>query len=744
MASCVISPDLSRALLSGTCADPFSALGFQRNEHGSGSLIRVFNPAFAAVSIEVREGTRVQAVPCENSSGEGCFEAFFPDRHEPFAYRVCAFLHSGATATYDDPYAFGPVLSDFDLHLIGQGTHYELWKKLGANPLEHQGVAGVHFAVWAPNAMAVSVLGDFNGWSTHAHAMRRRDPFGVWEIFAPRVAPGSCYKFRILGADGLAREKMDPVGRESELRPRTGSIVPSPTGHAWSDADWQAKRMETQSDAAPIAIYEVHLGSWQQENGGWPSYKSLSERLIPYARRMGYTHLEFMPLQEHPLDESWGYQVTGYYAPTRRYGSPQELKGFIDACHAAGLGVILDWVPAHFPEDAHGLGRFDGTELYAHEDPRRGMHKEWGTRVFNYGRREVTNFLIANALYWLEEFHLDGLRVDAVASMLYLDYDRKDGDWLPGPDGGNINHEAVEFFKHLNSVVAKRCPNRLMIAEESTAFPGVTAPPEHGGLGFNYKWNMGWMHDFLTYMSKDPVYRRFHHDQLTFEMSYAFSERFILPLSHDECVHGKGSLLRKMPGDDWQKFANTRAAFAYFYAHPGKKLHFMGMEFGQWDEWKVKASLDWHLADSETGAHAGLQNLLRDLNRLYRDEPALHALDLSHEGFQWIDFHDRDQNVLCQLRRARAAGGTDTVLAVFNFSPQPYHDYRVGVPRHGFYTEILNTDSVLYGGGNVGNTGGRRSEATPAHNYPDSVRLTLPPLAALFLKLGEEAAASNG
>jgi 1,4-alpha-glucan branching enzyme len=727
---CTLPNHVLQALVDGTWADPFGILGYHKLEGGAGGVVRVFNPAFQAVSIEHDRGV----TPCE-SSGTGCFEAFFPDRDEPFAYRVCAFLDSGASATYDDPYAFGPVLSDFDLHLIGQGTHYTLWTKLGANPVEHEGKQGVHFAVWAPNAVSVAVRGDFNGWNPYAHVMRRRDPFGVWEIFAPGVEPGSCYKFRIHGLDVVAREKMDPMGRETELRPRTATVVPSVEAYPWRDAEWESKRAESQGDAAPIAIYEVHLGSWRQENGGWPSYQSLSEQLIPYARGMGYTHLEFMPLQEHPLDESWGYQVTGYYSPTRRYGTPRELKAFIDACHRAGLGVILDWVPAHFPEDAHGLTGFDGTELYAHEDPRRGMHREWGTRVFNYGRREVANFLIANALYWFEEFHMDGLRVDAVASMLYLDYAREANDWLPNPDGGNINHEAVEFLKHLNSIVAARCPNRLMIAEESTAFPGVTVPPEHGGLGFNYKWNMGWMHDFLTYMSKDPIYRRFHHDQLTFEMSYAFSERFILPLSHDECVHGKGSLMRKMPGDAWQQFANARAAFAYFYAHPGKKLHFMGMEFGQWDEWKVKGSLDWHLADSETGKHAGLQNLLRDLNRLYRTEPAFHNLDTSYEGFQWIDFHDRDQNVLCMMRLARSGGGEDSVIAIFNFSSHPRHDYRVGVPGYGYYEEILNTDSVLYGGENVGNTGGRHTEAVPAHNFQDSVSLSLPPLGALFLKL---------
>jgi 1,4-alpha-glucan branching enzyme len=731
MSACLLNPLALRALESGVAGDAFSLLGFQRLE-GGGSLIRVFNPAFHGVSIEHDDGV----TPCENISGTGCFEALFPDRDEPFPYRICAFLHNGASTSYEDPYAFGPVLGDYDLHLIAQGTHYRLWEKLGANPTEHEGPGGkkrgVHFAVWAPNALSVAVLGDFNAWNPNAHLMRRLDPFGVWEIFAPGATPGGCYKFRITGPDGIAREKTDPLGRESELRPRTAMVIPEAEPYAWKDAAWEARRAAAQADDAPLAIYEVHLGSWRQEDGRWPTYQSLIETLIPYARGMGYTHLELMPIQEHPLDESWGYQVTGYFSPTRRYGSPRELKAFIDACHAAGLGVLLDWVPAHFPEDAHGLCAFDGTELYAHADPRQGHHPDWGTRIFNYGRREVANFLIASALYWLEEYHIDGLRVDAVASMLYLDYGRSGGNWVPNPTGGNINFEAVEFLKHLNSVVARRAPHRLMIAEESTAFPGVTRKVEEGGLGFDYKWNMGWMHDFLGYMSKDPVYRRHHHDQLTFEMSYAFSERYILPLSHDEVVHGKGSLPRKMPGDDWQKLANVRAAFAYFYAHPGKKLHFMGLEFAQWDEWKCKGSLDWHLCETGAGAHAGLQNLVRDLNRLYRDEPAFRDLDLSYEGFRWIDFHDRDQNVLCWLRRGHAR---ENIVCVFNFSPLPRHDYRVGVPEYGWYAEILNTDSALYGGGNVGNTGGVQADEIAAHNFSSSLRLTLPPLGALFLKM---------
>lgn len=731
-----------RALETGTHPDPFSCLGFQvvPAHDGGGSLIRIFNPAFQAVSIEHPGGV----TPCEYASGNGCFEAVFPHRHEPFPYKVCAFLHSGHTAIYEDPYAFAPVLGDFDLHLIAHGTHYRLWEKLGANPMIHEGVEGVHFALWAPNARGVSAIGDFNGWNPRSHMMRRRDPHGVWEIFAPRARAGQCYKFAVHGADGVVREKMDPMGRESELRPRTGSIIPQPSaaGHTWTTPDWESRRDVLHADDAAISIYEVHLASWNPAASGahghgsdpMPTYTRLAETLVPYVRGMGYTHIELLPVQEHPLDESWGYQVTGYYSPTRRYGTPEEFKAFVDACHRAGLGVILDWVPAHFPEDAHALRAFDGTELYAHEDPRRGKHPEWGTMIFNYDRREVAGFLIANALYWLDEFRIDGLRVDAVASMLYLDYARRDGEWLPAPDGSNINGGAVEFLKHLNSVVAQRYPHRLMIAEESTAFPGVTRRVEDGGLGFHYKWNMGWMHDFLTYMSKDPVHRRYHHDQLTFEISYAFSERYVLPLSHDEVVHGKGSLLRKMPGDDWQKFANTRAAFAYHFAHPGKKLHFMGLEFGQWDEWKVKGSLDWHLVQ-HASPHAGLQLLVRDLNRLYRREPALRELDLRQEGFQWIDYHDRGQNVVSFIRHGRDGH----ILCVFNFSPVPRHDYRIGVPGYGHYVEILNTDAAVYGGGNIGNQGRVTAEAIPSHNFADSVVLSLPPLAAVWLKPEREA-----
>ncbi len=738
MSRCLLSTSELHELESGECADPFTKLGFHQVETQGRTmgLIRVFNPAFRSVEIEHDGGVTA----CNNASGTGCFEALFPERRDFFAYRVRATLHAGETTAYDDAYAHLPVLTDYDLYLYNRGTHYQLWKKLGANFMKHQGLAGVHFAVWAPNARGLAVVGDFNGWNPRSHLMRRLAASGVWEIFVPGASPGARYKFLVHTHGGALVEKTDPLARAAELRPRTASVLVDPEPFAWKDQAWEAGRAARHAEHAPLSIYEVHLGSWRRfgGDGTFPTYAELSEHLVPYVRDLGYTHLELLPMQEHPLDESWGYQVTGYYAPTCRYGSPREFKAFIAACHQAGLGVILDWVPAHFPVDLHGLELFDGTQLYAHEDPRKGQHPEWGTRIFNYGRHEVSNFLLANALYWFEEFHLDGLRVDAVASMLYLDYARRPEEWEPNSEGGNINQEAVEFLKHLNGVVSQRHPHRLIIAEESSAFPGVTHALDHHGLGFAFKWNLGWMHDFLTYLSKDPVYRNHHQDLLTFEMSYAFSERFVLVLSHDEVVHGKGSLPRKMPGDDWQKFANLRAAFAYQYAHPGKKLNFMGLEFGQWSEWNVKGSLEWHLLDASAAPyHRGLQCLLRDLNRLYRGEKALHDLDLSYEGFQWIDFHDREQNVLSFLRRARV-GDTgeppETVVCIFNFSPVPRHQYRIGVPLPGFYAEILNTDSDLYSGGNIGNYGGKTSAPASMHHLPHSLELSLPPLGALYLR----------
>ncbi|MEO7424331.1 MAG: 1,4-alpha-glucan branching protein GlgB [Fibrobacteria bacterium] len=736
MKKCLLPPQELHLLENLENVDPFSKLGYHHIavDKRTCGIIRVFNPQFKKVEILWEDG----AASCENGSETGCFECLFPDKLEFFPYRIRATYHSGQITEYTDPYSILPVLSDYDTFLFGKGTHYAIWKKLGANQIEHQDYDGVHFAVWAPNARGVAVIGDFNGWNGRSHMLRRVSFSGIWETFIPGLSHGQAYKFLIHTLGGAKVEKMDPYAKEAELRPRTAAIISDPAAYVWRDSAWISHRPQLQRDDRPISIYEVHLGSWQKSpdrESGFLTYQELAERLIPYVKGMGYTHIELMPVQEHPLDESWGYQVIGYYAPTKRFGTPAQFKDFVDKCHQAGLGVLLDWVPAHFPSDLHGLDFFDGTSLYAHEDPRKGSHPQWGTRIFNYSRHEVSNFLIANAIYWLQEFHIDGLRVDAVASMLYLDYARDEGAWIPNPDGTNTNHEAVEFLKHLNSVVAQHCPHSLMIAEESSSFPGVTHPLDRGGLGFQYKWNLGWMNDFLTYLSKDPLYRRYHQGLLTFEMSYAFSERFALVLSHDEVVHGKGSLPNKMPGDDWQKFANVRIAFAYLFAHPGKKLHFMGLEIGQWLEWNPGVALDWPLL--KVDRHQGLQNMVRDLNTVYKREPSLYELDSSYAGFQWVDFHDQDNNIVCFLRKGEPRGDgkpQELILCLFNFSPIPQHNYRLGVPLAGYYVEMFNSDSQVYGGGNLGNLGGKRTDPAPMHNLPHSLELTAPPLAACFFK----------
>jgi len=715
--------------------DPFGKLGYHHvmDNRRTLGLVRVFNPSFKQVDII----SEILSTPCANVSGNGCFEALFPDRLEFFPYRIKATLWDDTQVEFPDPYSFLPVLSDYDLHLFNRGTHYRLWEKLGANAMEHHGMRGIHFAVWAPNARGVSVIGDFNGWNPHSHMMRRLSFSGVWEIFAPLVAPGAAYKFLVHTLHGAKVEKTDPFARETEMRPQTAAIVPGAVEHVWKDQAWAEQRWSRQGENAPLSIYEVHLGSWRRRldtTPGFLSYDDLADQLVAYVKEIGYTHIEVMPVMEHPLDESWGYQVTGYFSPTKRYGPPDGLRRLIDACHQAGIGVLLDWVPAHFPADLHGLEYFDGTQLYAHEDPRKGQHPQWGTRIFNYERHEVVNFLLASALYWLEEYHADGLRVDAVASMLYLDYARKDGEWVAAADGGNINHAAVEFLKHLNAVIQDRLPGRLIIAEESSAFPGISHALNQGGLGFQYKWNMGWMNDFLGYMSKDPIYRRYHQGLLTFEMSYAFSERYCLVLSHDEVVHGKGSLLNKMPGDDWQKFANVRAGFAYQFAHPGKKLQFMGLEFGQWQEWSEGRSLDWHLLESPR--HRQLQSMIAELNRLYRQEPALYLLDTRHEGFQWIDFNDQEANMLSFIRKSGPDDDPEQeiILCAFNFSPVARHNYRLGLPKAGFWREIFNSDAANYGGSNVGNLGGKGHDAIGMHHFAYSMEISAPPLGAVFFK----------
>jgi 1,4-alpha-glucan branching enzyme len=629
----------------------------------------------------------------------------------------------------------GRIVTDYEAYLFGEGHWLRAWEKMGARPAEMDGARGYSFVLWAPNARRVSVVGDFNAWDGRAHVMRSLGASGLWETFVPGVGDGAVYKFEIEGHAGPPFTRADPFALRAELPPQTASITSALSGYAWRDHAWMEARSATRDAALdrPMSIYEVHPGSWRRnpEQGNRRlTWRELAAELIPYVTRLGFTHIELLPVMEHPFDGSWGYQVTGFYAPTSRHGSPDDFRFFVDECHLHGLGVLLDWVPGHFPKDAHGLARFDGTALYEHEDPRQGEHQDWGTLIFNYGRHEVRNFLIANALYWLEAFHADGLRVDAVASMIYLDYSRQAGHWVPNKYGGRENLEAIDFLRELNTLTHQHAPGTVMIAEESTAFPAVSRPTWVGGLGFTYKWNMGWMHDILTYVSKDPVYRRWEHRHLTFSMLYAWNENFILPFSHDEVVHGKGAMVAKIPGDAWQKAATLRALYGFMYAHPGKKLLFMGSEFGQWREWNHDGSLDWHLLDHPL--HAGLQRFVEDLNALYAREPALHEVDFESPGFEWIDCNDYESSVISLMRRGRQAG--EPVVVVLNWTPLVRQSYRVGVPEPGYYRELLNSDANTYGGSNAGNEGGRESEPVPAHGHAHSLLLTIPPLGALFLK----------
>ena len=623
------------------------------------------------------------------------------------------------------------LLSGYDLHLFGQGEHRRLYRVLGAHPAESNGVSGVRFAVWAPNAQSVSVTSDFNGWNPSEHPMSRRDG-GVWELFVPGAGEGETYKYQVIGADGANRPKSDPFALHAEQYPGFASIVHDLDRYEWSDADWMdSGRLTANAHDRPMSTYEVHLGSWRcSEEGSSYDYRRLADELVPYVAGMGYTHVEFLPPTEHPFGGSWGYQPLGLYAPTSRFGSPDEFKHLVDSFHRAGIAVVIDWVPAHFPSDEHGLARFDGTALYEHADPRRGYHPDWNTLIFNLGRNEVSNYLLANALFWTREYHVDALRVDAVASMLYLDYSREEGEWLPNEYGGNENLESVAFLKKTNELLHAEEPGATTIAEESTSWPMVSAPTYAGGLGFGYKWNMGWMHDTLQYMREDPINRSHHHDELTFSLHYAFSENFVLPLSHDEVVHGKGSLLNKMPGDEWQRLANLRAYYAFMYSHPGKKLLFMGGELAQPSEWNHDAQVEWQLQDDP--AHAGVQRLVRDLNTVYRAESALHEVDHEPEGFEWIEGDDRERSVIAFLRRA--GDSENSIIAVCNFTPVVREGYTIGVPHPGEYRELLNTDARLYGGSDVGNGGSVRAREEPAHGRPYSLSLTLPPLGALFLK----------
>jgi 1,4-alpha-glucan branching enzyme len=733
------APDID-LIVHGNHWDPFSVLGLHELPTTDGQpknrVIRAFLPeARTAWLVDLARGEPGERVPMDRIHADGFFAVIVPGRDGSFHYRFRVENHEGHAWELVDPYALGPVLSDFDLHLLGEGTHYRNYERLGAHIRTHEGFRGVHFAVWAPNAQRVSVVGNFNHWDGRRHPMRSRGATGVWELFVPDLVQGEVYKYELRSRHlGYLVEKSDPYGFAAEMRPRTASIVWDVSHFQWCDREWLASRAERQALDKPLAIYEVHLGSWKRksEHGeAFLGYRELAEQLVTHLDHTRFTHIELMPITEYPFDGSWGYQPVGYFAPTSRYGTPDDFAYFVDYLHRHGYGVILDWVPAHFPSDVHGLGYFDGTHLYEHSDPRLGEHRDWGTKIFNYGRPEVRNFLFGNALFWLDCYHLDGLRVDAVASMLYLDYSRKPGEWIPNAFGGNENLEAIDFLKRLNELCHREHPGILTVAEESTSWSGVSRPTYLGGLGFSLKWNMGWMNDTLRYMSKDPVHRKYEHGSLTFSMIYAFSENFILPLSHDEVVHGKGSLLDKMPGDLWQKAANLRLLYGYMYGHPGKKLLFMGSEIAQWREWNHDVSLDWHLLQWRD--HQGVLQLVRDLNRLYRSQPALHQVDFEWQGYEWLELHDWENSVIAFLRRAREP--RDAVVVVCNFTPVIRENYRIGVPTDGYYREILNTDSDIYGGSNSGNQGGAWGIPEPHAGRPFHLCLRLPPLAALFLKV---------
>ncbi|MCB1760163.1 MAG: 1,4-alpha-glucan branching protein GlgB [Gammaproteobacteria bacterium] len=702
--------------------DPFEVLG--RHTQGKHALVRLFLPYAEEVNIPgITE-------PLQRIEGTDFFEWYgapeqIPERYQVHWRDADGVLHSGY-----DPYCFPPQLREFDLHLFGQGKHWHAYRVFGAHPHSVEGASGILFAVWAPNADRVSVIGDFNRWDGRVNPLRNRGGSGVWELFIPDLAPGTLYRFELRAKNGDVLVKNDPFATQFQMRPENAGVISAPSVHQWGDEAWMSARANSNWQRAAMSVYEVHLGSWQHgDQGEFLNYRELALRLGAYVSELGFTHIELLPITEHPFDGSWGYQTTGYFAPSSRFGDGDDFRFFVDHMHQLGIGVILDWVPAHFPKDAHALARFDGSALYEHEDPRRGEHRDWGTLIFNYGREEVRNFLLTSAVYWLEEFHLDGLRVDAVASMLYLDYSRDAGDWIPNKYGGRENLEAVEFLRHLNSVTHDRFPGTLTIAEESTAWPQVSRPIWLGGLGFSMKWNMGWMHDTLSYLTKDPVYRHYHHDLLTFGLLYAFTENFVLPFSHDEVVHGKGSMLDKMPGDDWQRFASLRLLYGYLFTYPGRKLLFMGSEFAQGREWSEARALDWYLLDYQR--HRGMRDLVSQLNKLYREIPALHELDFEGSGFEWIDCHDASQSVLSYLRWA--VDGS-FVVVILNFTPVPRENYRIGLPQAGALREVFNSDSVFYGGSNLGNEGLVESQPVSWMGQPQSVELTLPPLGMLILQ----------
>jgi 1,4-alpha-glucan branching enzyme len=754
--SITITPDQIERIVWNQHQDPFEVLGPHpvQVDGKTAWVVRAYQPNAESVSVVCPEDrTEYPMHPIHNPH---FFECVI-EVPELANYQLRVKEGDHERVIYD-PYAFrSPLLTDFDIHLFAEGNHHRIYEKLGAHIAQVDGVTGVYFAVWAPNARNVSVLGDFNHWDGRKHQMRRGGS-GIWELFIPGIGVGESYKYEIKNIEGHIYEKSDPYGFQQEVRPKTASIVADLDAYQWNDEEWMEQRRHTEPLTQPISVYEVHLGSWLHASSSEPAqkpngepeavvvvselkpgarfltYRELAERLIPYVKELGFTHVELLPIAEHPFDGSWGYQVTGYFACTSRYGTPEDFMYFVDQCHQNGIGVIVDWVPGHFPKDGHGLAFFDGTHLYEHADPRKGEHKEWGTLVFNYARHEVRNFLVANALFWFDKYHIDGIRVDAVASMLYLDYCRKPGEWVTNQYGGRENVEAADFLRQVNHTIFSYFPGVLSIAEESTAWPMVSWPTYVGGLGFNLKWNMGWMHDMLDYFHMDPWFRQFHQNNVTFSIMYAFSENFMLALSHDEVVHGKSNMLGKMPGDEWQKFANLRCLYAYMFTHPGKKTLFMSMEFGQWSEWNVWGDLEWQLLQYD--AHQKLKRFMREINHLYRNEPALYTQDFSNEGFEWVDCSDNRHSVVSFIRKAKDS--QEFVITVCNFTPQPHAHYRVGVPEAGFYTELFNSDAREYGGSNMGNLGGKWTEEWSYHNRPYSIDLCLPPLGVLVLKLDRE------
>lgn len=753
-----IAPEQVERIVANQHQDPFEILGAHPldGENGNSTkwVVRTYQPTAKAVWALVPQERK--EIPMQSVHHPNFFECIIETKElANYQFRI---EEGDRERVIYDPYAFrSPKLTDFDIHLFAEGNHHRIYEKLGAHFMEVNGVKGVYFAVWAPNARNVSILGDFNYWDGRKHQMAKRGN-GVWELFIPDLDVGEHYKYEVKNQDGHIYEKSDPYGFQSEVRPKTASIVTNLDDYTWNDEQWMERRRNTEALSQPISVYECHLGSWLHAAASEPAqlpngetepvvvvselksearfltYRELAEKLIPYVKDLGFTHIELLPIAEHPFDGSWGYQVTGYYAPTSRFGTPEDFMYFVDQCHQNGIGVIVDWVPGHFPKDGHGLAFFDGTHLYEHSDPRKGEHKEWGTLVFNYNRHEVRNFLVANALFWFDKYHIDGMRVDAVASMLYLDYCRKEGEWVTNDYGGRENIEAADFLRQVNHLLFSYFPGVLSIAEESTSWPMVSWPTYVGGLGFNLKWNMGWMHDMLDYFSMDPWFRQFHQNNITFSMWYHHSENFMLALSHDEVVHGKSNIIGKMPGDRWQKFANVRCLFTYMFAHPGKKTLFMSMEFAQWSEWNVWADLEWQLLQYEP--HAQLKQFMGDLNQLYKSEPSLYTQDFEEPGFEWIDCSDNRHSVVSFLRRDKLSD--EFVVVVCNFTPQPHSHYRVGVPVHGFYTELFNSDSGKYGGSNMGNLGGKWADEWWFHGRPYSLDLCLPPLAVLVFKLDKE------